>query len=253
MAALVRILVTCDRKDPVVDPASHGAEGARPLRNASPSRVRPPRAQVLLAESIVTHLRAAGALVLLAPPDEAPDVDALLEGIDGVVITGGAHDIHPRHYGQDVTARIDRVEEGRAGLELPLARACAARGLPLLGVCGGMQALAVALGGTLVQDIRTRDPGALEHEQPTDPAEPWHAVEVSGPLAGRVGTHVNSTHHQAVDALGPLAVCAVAPDSVVEGVYLPGHPFCVGVQWHPELLDGRLFMALVDAARERRA
>jgi hypothetical protein len=85
--------------------------------------VRPLRAQVILAESIVTHLRAAGALVLLAPPDEAPGVDALLEGIDGVVITGGAHDIHPRHYGQDVTARLDRVEEGRAGLELPLAYA----------------------------------------------------------------------------------------------------------------------------------
>lgn len=227
------LAITCDRRD----------AGAAP---AGP-RVRPPRAQVYVNEVLVARVRAAGAVPVLVPPGDAADIDALLAVVSGVIITGGAMDIHPRHYGQDVVARLDRVEESRTALELPLARACAARGVPLLGICGGMQALAVALGGTLVQDIGTQVHGALEHEQPTDPAIPWHPIEATGPWAALVGPAVNSTHHQAVAATGPLDVFARAPDGVVEAVSLAGHPFCLGVQWHPELLDGRLFAALVSS------
>jgi putative glutamine amidotransferase len=202
---------------------------------------------VVLNEILVARVRAAGAIPILLPPGDPDAIDAILERVDAVVITGGAMDIHPRHYGQDVTARLDTVQEARTALELPLARVCVARDVPILGICGGMQALAVAVGGTLVQDIGTQVPGAMEHEQPTDPVTPWHPVEVWGPLAGRVGDAVNSTHHQAVAELGPLAVVGRAPDGVVEAVHLPGHRFCLGVQWHPELLDGRLFAALVSA------
>ena len=230
------IAITCDRRD--AGPAPAVVPGAR---------VRPPLAQVYVNELLVARVRAAGGVPVLLPPGGAEDVDAILGFVAGVIVTGGAMDIHPRHYGQDVVARLDRVEEARTALELPLARACAARGVPLLGICGGMQALAVALGGTLVQDIGTQVPGALQHEQPTDPATPWHPIEATGPWAALVGPGVNSTHHQAVSDPGPLDVFARAPDGVVEAVSLPGHPFCLGVQWHPELLDGRLFAALVSS------
>jgi putative glutamine amidotransferase len=241
------VLITCDRRDagPPADPAAR--------------RHRPRRAEAYVNEALVDQLRACGARVLLVPAgDAAPE--ALLDRADAVVVTGGAHDIHPRHYGQAVTARIDRVEDARVGMELALLRACVAHDVPLLGLCGGMQALAVALGGTLVQDIRTSRPDALDHEQPQDPALPGHPLRAWGPLAGRVGSAVNSTHHQAVDATGPLEVCAVAPDGVIEAVHLPGHRFALGVQWHPELLgvgiegartDTRILEALVAAARDR--
>jgi putative glutamine amidotransferase len=204
---------------------------------------------VHVAEAIVDHLRVAGATVLLAPPGEDPDLDGLLHGIDGVVVTGGAHDIHPRHYGQDVRARIGRTDESRVALELPLIRACLARDLPLLGICGGMQAMAVATGGTLVQDLATCVPGALEHEQPHDPAEAAHALRADPALRALFGDAVNSTHHQAVDVTGAFTACAWAPDGVVEAIRLSTARFALGVQWHPEWRDGRLFHALVAAAR----
>ncbi len=209
--------------------------------------MRPGRAQVYLNESVVERVRAAGGIPVLLPPGDPDAAEALLDRVSALVITGGAFDIHPRHYGQAAVARVDRIEEGRTALELALARAAVERGLPLLGICGGMQALAVALGGTLVQDIGTQVPGALEHEQPTDPAAPWHPVHAEAAWAALFGEVVNSTHHQAVADPGPLAVVGRAPDGVVEAVALPGHPFCVGVQWHPELLDGRLFAALVSS------
>lgn len=187
---------------------------------------------------------------MLLPPGDAAAAVELLDTVRAVVVTGGAVDLHPRHYGQAVLGRLDRVDEDRAALELTLARAAVDRGLPFLGVCGGMQTLAVALGGTLVQDIATARPGALEHEQPTDPATPWHPlVDVDPRWARWFPPAVNSTHHQAVDRPGPLAVVARAPDGIVEAVVLPDHPFCLGVQWHPEHLDGAVFTALVDQAR----
>lgn len=202
------------------------------------------------------RLRAAGLEPLLLPPLEGDTgglVQRVLGMVDGVVIPGGAFDIHPRHYGQAQTGRLDHVDEGRTALELAFARRAMEQGLPLLGICGGMQVMAVAAGGTLVQDISTEHPGAQEHEQPTDPAQPWHEVRLeAGPLRAALGTTtaVNSTHHQAVLDPGLLTVSGRAPDGVAEAVHHDGHRFCVGVQWHPELLEGPLFRAFA-AAVER--
>lgn len=206
------------------------------------------------ADYVRAVLRAGGRPVLV-PPGEA-QLDGLLAAADALVITGGAFDIHPRHYGQVVSARIDRVEEARTEMELALARAALARGLPVLGVCGGMQVLAVAAGGSLIQDL----PAEPAHEQPTDPAEPWHTVCLEGRLAAWLGAEirVNSTHHQAVDRPGPppgahpdepgFDVAGRSPDGVIEAMIHPRHPFAVGVQWHPERLgDLRLYTALIEA------
>lgn len=228
-----------------------GLSGAAPA--AAGPRVRPVRPAVRLGTAYCDAVRAAGGLPLIVPPGTEVG-PSLLAGMDAVVLTGGAFDIHPRHYGQAVHGRLDAPSEDRTTTELALARHCLDHDLPVLGICGGLQALAVAAGGTLIQDLGSQVPGSLEHEQPTDPATGWHPVAAEGALAGWLGAvlQVNSTHHQAVDDPGPFAVAGRSPDGVIEALVLPGHRFCVGVQWHPELLgDGRLYDALITQARRR--
>jgi putative glutamine amidotransferase len=149
------------------------------------------------------------------------------------------------------------LKENRTAAELALTTGALARDMPVLGICGGQQLLAVALGGTLIQHIPDSVPDALAHEQPNPRHEPGHPVTVTpGTLLHRiVGAgvmHVNSAHHQAVRHPGPRAIVdAVAPDGVIEGVEDPSHRFCLGVQWHPEYLidpgDRRIFEALIAA------
>lgn len=230
-----RVLVTAGCSDP-------GGMHAGP-------RVRPIRPTVAVAQAVVEAVRSAGGLPLIVPPGSR--VQGLLEGVAAVVVTGGGFDIHPSHYGHAVRGRLDAPQAARTATELDLVRACLGAGVPVLGLCGGLQALAVAAGGTLIQDLATERPGCLEHEQPTDPASPWHGLRVAPGWTHLLPDDaVNSTHHQAVDHPGALEVIAWAPDGVVEAAALRGHPFALGVQWHPETL-GRplLFQALLEAAR----
>ena len=114
--------------------------------------------------------------------------------------------------------------------------------------------MAVATGGALIQDIASEVDAALEHEQLTDPTESWHEVHLtSGWLHDALGPTIrtNSTHHQAVRHPGRLEITGRAPDGIVEAIELPGHPFCVGVQWHPELGDDTAYRLLLQAARKR--
>jgi putative glutamine amidotransferase len=151
------------------------------------------------------------------------------------------------------------LKESRTAAELALASGALARNMPVLGICGGEQLLAVALGGTLVQHIPDAFANALEHEQINPRHEPGHAVAISrGTLlhriVGVVEMQVNSAHHQAVRDPGPYAVVnAIAPDQVIEGVEDTRYRFCLGVQWHPEFFidqgDRRIFDALIAACR----
>ncbi len=200
-------------------------------------------------------VRAGG--VPLPLPHEPRLAGRYLALLDGLVVTGGAFDIDPALFGASrrhpsVTLKVRRTE-----FERRLVAGALAAGLPLLGICGGMQLLAVVAGGTLIQHIPDEIPAALAHEQPNPRHEPGHEVEVVAgtrlhALTGRTRLRVNSAHHQAVARPGRLRVSARAPDGVIEAVELGDHPFCLGVQWHPEYhvdpADAALFEGLVAAA-----
>ena len=183
--------------------------------------------------------------------------DAMLDRIDALIVTGGAFDVDPALYGDGAIHPTVSLKAARTAAELALLQGALLRDMPVLGICGGQQLLAVALGGTLIQHIPDSVPAALEHEQPNPRHEPGHSITlVSGTrLHSIVGTgtmHVNSAHHQAVRAAGPRAlVNAHAPDGVIEGIEDPARRFCLGVQWHPEFLidpgDRRILMALIAA------
>ena len=184
----------------------------------------------------------------------------MLDGMDGLVLTGG-EDIDPQHYGRRAHEALGDVHAGRDSFELALLRAAAARRLPTLAICRGIQLANVALGGTLVQDVPSEWPGAIEHEgsRPRDQRVHGIRVEVGSRLAKALGTQeltVNSFHHQSVAVLAPgLTAVAHAPDGVIEGVEWKGDDWwMLGVQWHPEELtattedwDRELFLAFAAA------
>lgn len=189
----------------------------------------------------------------------------LLDGVDGLLITGSGPDLPPRLYGERQRYPFPLVSARRADFELDLVRQARARDLPLLAICGGMQTVNVACGGSLYQDIPSQVRKALNHRQKTKAVYPVHAVTVSSKsllrqIVRRARLLVNSSHHQSVKAVAPsLVASAVAPDGIIEAIESPAHRFFLAVQWHPEFLferhppHRRLFEALLRAARRARA
>ncbi|MDF1564214.1 MAG: gamma-glutamyl-gamma-aminobutyrate hydrolase family protein [Deltaproteobacteria bacterium] len=216
-----------------------------------------------LKGSYVEAVRRAGGLPIALPRLGPGEVEAALDGLSALVITGGAFDVPPEAYGEAPREGLGRLLPERTASETLLGRLALERGLPLLGVCGGMQLLNVLCGGTLVQDIVQELPGAHPHEQEGDRGQPSHPLEVAAgtrlhALLAPADHRANSTHHQAVARVGEgLVVSARADDGVIEAIERPGEPFVLGVQWHPELLAGscpshqRIYDALVLAARGR--
>ena len=190
-----------------------------------------------------------------------PDLtDAMLDRIDALVVTGGAFDVDPALYGDGETHDKVSLKVGRTAAELALVRGALARNMPTLGICGGQQLLAVALGGSLIQHVPDEVEDALAHEQPNPRHHPGHPVSILADtllrrIVGSETMQVNSSHHQAVRDPGSARVNARAPDGVIEGIEDPAYRFCLGLQWHPEFLidpgDGRVFAALVDEAARR--
>lgn len=191
----------------------------------------------------------------VALPHQAELAQAFLDRIDALVVTGGAFDVDPQIYGAAERHATVVLKADRTTAELALLNGALARDMPVLGICGGQQLLAVALGGTLIQHIPDAVADALEHEH----HQPGHTVAVKpGTLLHRIvsaeAMQVNSSHHQAVGDPGAFAtVDAVAPDGVIEGIEDTRFRFCLGVQWHPEFLgdpgDRRIFDALIAACR----
>ena len=187
----------------------------------------------------------------------------LLKKVDGVLLTGSGPDLPPRLYGERQRYRFSVMHRRRYDFELEMARLAGRSGLPLFGICGGMQAINVAYGGTLIQDIASQVDSSLQHRAPGSATRRSHTVQVSPKsllyrIVGRKHIQVNSSHHQSVNEVGSsLIASAVAPDGVIEAVESPTHRFLLGVQWHPEFLYARyqthrqLFQSFIAAARRQ--
>ena len=209
---------------------------------------------VLLGASYVRCVVAAGGLPVLVPPLPGL-VEALLPRLDAVVLTGG-QDVDPALYGQRPGEHTQVPSPERDGSELALLAGAVEARLPVLGVCRGMQVLNVARGGTLHQHLPDLV-GTADHA-PTPGVYARHGVGVDdgsllSRVLGRTEVEVPTYHHQGVDRVGSgLVVSASAEDGTVEALEDPSLPFCLGVQWHPEVgEDLSLFTALVEAARRR--
>lgn len=191
----------------------------------------------------------------------------LLSHVDGLLLTGSRTNIHPTHYGVNPSAEHEPFDEMRDRTSLFLAQWAIDNGMPLLGICRGLQEINVALGGTLCPAIH-EEVGKFDHRMPdTDDFDFNHrdrheiSIEPNGLLAQIFGTankRVNSLHRQGIDQLGQgLRVEAYAQDNSIEAVSHQSHPFALGVQWHPEHQTGinevskPLFAAFETAMRER--
>lgn len=224
---------------------------------------RPPNLTLVsVAQAYAEAVALGGGAPLIIPPHLQEDgLRTVFERIDGLILSGGG-DVLPALFGQEDSGLLRQVDERRDRSELALARWALEEELPILAICRGIQVLNVATGGSLIQDISTQVPDPLPHAIVAGRSlnAIVHSIEVEphSRLAALIGAgemRVTSAHHQAVEDVGAgLVVTARAPDGVVEGLELAGHPFCIGVQWHPEVMAQdhaamrSLFAGLVAAA-----
>ena len=214
--------------------------------------------------------------LMFAGLPEITDLDALLEVVDGIVLTGARANVHPDHFHAAASARYEPYDMNRDEVALTLSLTCVARGIPLFGICRGFQEMNVAFGGSLHPEIREL-PGRINHRMPRletgevhpDPDVVFadrHAVilirdGIFARILGRDRIKVNSLHGQGILKPGPqVAVEGVAEDGTIEAIRITDAPgFALGVQWHAEYdpqtnpINRMLFEAFGRAVAERRA
>lgn len=204
----------------------------------------------------------AGGLPLLLPQlDSEAIIEEALAGLDGFVLIGG-YDVPGERFGRKSLPAVVPIEPRRERTDFALIEALLASAKPTLAICLGFQEINIARGGTLYQDLPVdAPPSDVRHFAKSEPYV-MHEVQIAAGsrLAEIMGSEgvleVNSTHHQALDRLGDgVEATASAPDGIVEAIEIAGHPFCIGVQWHPEMLGDRaphrrLFEALIEQARD---
>jgi len=227
----------------------------RPAIGLCPGLLTTDRERIRIPLPYSEALFAAGARPFILPVTERLDVvPDLLAGLRGVVLTGGP-DLDPARYGQPPHPETRPADPRRTAFDLRVLECAEARGLPVLGICGGLQTINVARGGTLHQHLET----GTVHRADRRAEEARHPVTVrAGTLLARIvgegPVEVNSAHHQAADRVGRgLVVSARSPDGVIEALEDPSRPFYLAVQWHPERIFQRpeqlaLFDALIRAA-----
>lgn len=222
-----------------------------------------PRGEAQLVQSLnrayVAALQSVGLAPVLLPTRGALPGD--LSWASGLLLPGGP-DVDPLRYGQDLDPTTEPAPESDQ-LEFALLDWALREGIPVLAICRGLQVLNVALGGSLVQDLPQHAPEA-NPEAPRPRDQLAHAMQVQrssrlGRIVNADTIPVNSMHHQGIDQLAPrLVATGWSPDGLVEAVELPGDPFVLGVQYHPEELASHypaaqaIFAAFAEACRQGR-
>jgi putative glutamine amidotransferase len=217
-----------------------------------------------------------GALPLIFAGDPAiTDIDALLEAVDGVLLTGARANVHPTHFGAEEHPSYEPYDKRRDALALQLVKVCVERGVPLFGVCRGFQEMNVAFGGSLHPEIREL-PGRLNHRMPRLPNGEIHPDQevvygkrhdvhlvpggIFANLLGQETIRVNSLHGQGILEPGKrIVVEGVAGDGTIEAIRIADAPgFALGVQWHAEYdaqrnsVNRALFQAFGAVVTERK-
>ncbi len=203
-----------------------------------------------LRPTYLQALTAAGAIPVMLPLEpDSDDYGQMAEAFDGFLFTGGP-DVQPLLFGEETHERCGNASSKRDAMELALLSQVMAAKKPVFGICRGIQLINIGLGGTIYQDISSQYYGCAEkkpdfplaHTQPYDYEIPSHTVilDAQSRLAAVCGCSslkVNSMHHQAVKDLAPgLTACANALDGLIEALEMPGYPWLLAVQWHPEYL-----------------
>ncbi|WP_086995302.1 gamma-glutamyl-gamma-aminobutyrate hydrolase family protein [Rhizobium sullae] len=213
-------------------------------------------------------LNAAGVMAFIIPAfEEGYDTDAILDRVDGLLVSGSASNVHPSLYGVESRESDGPFDPARDATAIPLIRRAIDRAIPLLAICRGIQELNVALGGSLASEIHEQE-GIWDHRKPADvDRDGMYAIRQSvfvkeGSCIARIigpgEIQVNSLHRQAIARTAPrLQVEAIAEDGTIEAVsVIDAKAFAVGVQWHPEYWaetdkpSNQIFAAFGDAARE---
>ena len=218
------------------------------------------KGQYAINEAYVKSIIQAGGIPLMIPLGVEEDALAIVDKIDGLLITGGV-DVHPHFYNEEPHQHLGDVMLERDQVELKLTQVAFERKLPIFGICRGIQLLNIALGGTLYQDIPTQYKGSpILHQQKAKRGEVCHFIEIKqgsqlAKIVGKERVAVNSFHHQGLkDVPEIFTITAQSSDGMIEAIEMKDYPFCLGVQWHPEEMvlvnEGhslQLFKAFIDA------
>ena len=216
-----------------------------------------------IAADYVSAVQEAGGIPLVIPQCKNPEeIVGLLDRLDGLLLSGGC-DVDPLRYGERAKSYCGTLIPRRDEEECLLVKTAYEKKLPMLGICRGLQIMTVAFGGTLYQDL-AREKGAAEHFTLMYPRNSiTHTISLKGgsriaEIFGKETIGVNSFHHQGVkDVPDNAEVTAESEDGVVETVeFKGGHPFTIGVQWHPEMMfdsdeQKRLLKAFAEAAQNK--
>lgn len=189
-------------------------------------------------------IHAHGGVPILLPYNKPSNI---LNIVDGLIISGGDLDIHPKYYGQKIISDKVKTDETRTEFEIELLDKALTKNIPIFGICNGMQLINVLYGGTLIQHLPDAVGSNINHEQQHPKNVPTHDVIINSKSIlfdlndQKDMILVNSTHHQAVDKIGDgLLPSAKAPDNVIEAIEDQSKNFVVGVQWHSEYLNTAL-------------